>query len=432
MKRILWWVFGVFVVSGTALGISWIYYAPPQDTRGVWKTDGYGLVLDVSATTINVYQVSDIHCMHDQTIPAHTGIVNFLEGVSFAKEDGRLALNVSGTLNPIYADPIDAVPELCDVVFPADPTTVFDVIWEVMNTHYAHFGTHSVDWAARRSLRPLPGSSLDNESLLEVLKATLTGLDDGHTYIATGDTVWSPAQPHASWHDERHLVRDTTIAAVPDLSEPSETGLRVGWATPDIGYVYMTHMDPKAGLGQRANVVAAQSFAQVLPYFANAKGIILDVRYNPGGSDDVAMTYASFFTDHAVPVFTKTTRTETGTTAPFTATIAPQAMTTALPVVLLTSPYTGSATEVFTLAMRELPQVTTMGMPTSGGLSDIMSIKLPNGWELGFSHQTYLTMAGESFERIGIPPDVAVAVDIAAARAGSDNVLAQAIQFLSD
>jgi carboxyl-terminal processing protease len=65
-------------------------------------------------------------------------------------------------------------------------------------------------------------------------------------------------------------------------------------------------------------------------------------------------------------------------------------------------------------------------------LSDIMSIKLPNGWELGFSHQTYLTMAGESFERIGIPPDVAVAVDIAAARAGSDNVLAQAIQFLSD
>jgi hypothetical protein len=430
MKRILGWVVGIIIAGALALGISWIFYAPPQALRGVWKTDGYGLVLDVSATTINVYQTSDIHCIHDQTIPAHTGIVNFLEGVTFTKDDDRLVLNASGTLNPIYADRIGDIPALCNQDLDSDPTSVFDVMWEVMNTHYAHFDTHGVDWADRYALRPAPGTTLDDAALFSLIQETLTGLDDGHTYIKAGETVWSPSLPTA-WHDDRHLVRDTTFAAVPDLSDPSETGLRVGWAAPGIGYIHMTHMDPNTGLGQRANVVAAQSLSQVLSYLADADSIILDVRYNPGGSDDVSMAYAGFFTDTALPVFTKSTRTETGYTNPLTVMLEPQAASMNVPIALLTSPYTGSAAEIFTLAMRELPQVTTMGMATSGGLSDVMSIKLPNGWDLGFSHQTYLTMDNLSFERVGIPPDVTVDVNVAAAQVGTDNVLAAAIAKLS-
>ena len=42
---------------------------------------------------------------------------------------------------------------------------------------------------------------------------------------------------------------------------------------------------------------------------AGADAVILDLRYNPGGSDDVALAYARFFTDQPVTALTKTTRT---------------------------------------------------------------------------------------------------------------------------
>lgn len=431
MKRILGWVVGLVVLAMAALGISWLKFAPSQDLRGVWKTDGYGLVLDVGALKIDVYQVSNLHCTKDQTIPAHMWIVDFLEGVTLSREANQLVLTAAGTLNPIYADKINALPAACADAVPNTSTHVFDVMWDTMNTHYAHFDTHGVDWAARKALRPAPDTALDDAALFALLQDTLADLDDGHAFIATGDTIWSPSVP-ADWHDDRHLMRDTTLAAVADLSGPSGTGLRVGWATPDIGYVYITHMDPETGLGQRSDTVAADAMAQVMDYLKDAKGIILDVRYNPGGSDDVSLAYASFFTDTALPVFTKTTRTETGYTAPYTATITPQEKPYTAQVVVLTSPYTGSAAEIFTMAMRDLPQVTVMGQATSGGLSDIMSIGLPNGWELGFSHQIYLTMDGTGFERIGIPPHVALDVDIAGARAGDDTVLTAAITHLAN
>jgi hypothetical protein len=431
MKRMLSWIVGVVLAGVVAIGVSWVFNTPDKALRGVWKTDGYGLMLDVSATTIDVYQYSDVHCVPDQTIPAHTWLVNFLEGVTFTPDGDRLLLSVAGLLNPIYADKIDSLPASCDEGPANDPTTTFDVMWETMNTHYAHFDTHGVDWAARKSLRPAPGTTLDDADMLALIKETLTGLDDGHTYIATGTDVWSPSLP-STWHDDRRMVRDTTIAAIPDLSEPSPTGLRVGWATPDIGYVYMTHMDPDAGLGQRQDVAASHAFDQIATFLAGAKSIILDVRYNPGGSDDVSMAYAGYFTNTALPAFTKITRTETGYTAPYQAVLEPQRSTLDVPVIVLTSPYTGSAAEIFTMTMRELPQVTTMGTPTSGGLSDVMSVKLPNGWELGLSHQVYTTMAGENFERVGITPDITVALDVAAARTGTDNVLNAAIAHLSE
>jgi len=429
MKRILGWAVGLLVAGILAFGGSWLYYAPPQELRGTWKTDGYGLVIDVTGLTITTYQASDIHCIHDQTAPAHLGLARLFNGVTFAVENDRLVLTSAGLLNPIYADRIDTVSALCDTPPSNSPASVFDVVWDTMNTHYTQFDTHGIDWAARHAMRPTAGSSYNDAGLLALLKDLLTGLDDSHTYIATDTEVWSPAIP-SDWHADRHMVRDTTLAAVPDLSAPSETGLQVGWATPDIGYVYIAHMAPNAGIGQAANNVASQLLSEVLAYLETADSIILDVRYAPGGSDDVALAYAGFFTDSALPVLTKSTRTDSGFTAPFTATVTPQSATTDIPVVVLTGPYTSAAAEVFTLAMGAMPQVTTMGEATSGALSNVMAVTLPNGWELGLSHQRTLSMSGDSYDGVGIPPDVAIPVDVAAAQSGRDTVLDAAIAQL--
>lgn len=81
------------------------------------------------------------------------------------------------------------------------------------------------------------------------------------------------------------------------------------------------------------------------------------------------------------------------------------------PVYLLTSRNTISAAETFSLAMRELPQVTLVGTRTYGSLSDSLGRMLPNGWIVSLSNEIYQSPAGEVFEAKGIAPDVKVEYD---------------------
>lgn len=133
-------------------------------------------------------------------------------------------------------------------------------------------------------------------------------------------------------------------------------------------------------------------------------------------------------------MLSKTTRRhdDTGTaySAPFDHVLQPQGgPVLSQPVILLTGPLTASAAEIFTLAMRELPQVTVLGAPTAGALSDILDVSLPNGWTLGLSHQRYLDARGALFEATGIPPDLSRCVDLAGLATGRDSLLAEAISM---
>ncbi len=415
--------------------VSWAFNMPDKNLRGTWQTNGYGLVFDIGRTVIDVYQVTEISCYRDMRIPAHLGLVKTLEGAQFAMNDGQLQLAVAGALNPIYADRIDSLPKNCATPLPDTPQNNFDVLWNAMNEHYSFFELHGVDWAARQSLRPDPETNLDDDALFALLSETLTGLDDGHTYLYYEDedgseNIFSPST-EPDWHDDRQMVRDTTLAQFPDgLKEIENADLKYGWAAPGIGYIYFSHMDPEAGLFETSTQIAHQAISEIIAEFGDATGLILDVRYNPGGSDDVSLAYASHFAQAATVAFSKTTRTSTGYSDPYQATLEPNLPSLSQPIILLTSPFTGSAAEIFTMTMRELPQVTTLGEATAGGLSDVINYILPNGWELGFSHQRYLTVSDEQYEAVGIPPDVLFQVDVEAARSGKDTTLRAAIRLL--
>ena len=415
-------------------GISWAIYAPRSDIRGTWVTDGYGYHVDIGRTFIDLYEVTAISCHRSQRIPAHQWLVAALEDVQFSRQGEQLRISAGGTLDPILADRTTGLPAYCPQApdMPGTARDNFDVLWQAMQERYAFFDLHGVDWQARRDqFRPAEDATLSDEALLDLFKSTLDGLDDGHLYVKTNDgTLYSPSI-RPDWHGDRHMVRDNTLAQFSELTAVSDTGLLYGWAAPDIGYVYMTHMAADGGFGVKAADVAQDGFAEIATVFAEAKGIILDLRYNPGGSDDIALAYAGYFTDRAVPGFTKSTRTDTGYTAPFEVMLEP-AGTAYLdqPVVLLTTGFTASAAEIFTMLMRTLPQVTVIGTPTTGAFSDVGNFTLPNGWELGLSHQRYLDAEGTQFEKTGIAPDIVVAADVEAARGGTDTILDAALAHL--
>jgi C-terminal processing protease CtpA/Prc len=60
--------------------------------------------------------------------------------------------------------------------------------------------------------------------------------------------------------------------------------------------------------------------------------------------------------------------------------------------------------------MNVLPHVQQAGIPTTGIHSDQLVRHLPTGWRFQLSNEVYQTIDGKIYEKIGIPPDVPIAM----------------------
>jgi hypothetical protein len=425
--RQLWFVVGALVVAFVA---TWVIYMPTADERGVWRSQTGGQIITLNMFQAKLYSESSASCVHQLSFPAHLKLVEFAEGATIDMDGDALVLRVDGSLEPTLFDRLETLPDTCgSASADATPRDVFDAAWTAFDEHYAFFDLHGVDWEARRALAPAPDAQINDESLLELLSQMADGLDDGHVQLGTPIGYFSPALA-PTWFPENapfdrdglwQTARDTVGA---DLATVDQTAIEYTLLPDGIGYVMIRQMSLNTSFGATEQNAMALAFAEVAAALETAQTIIIDIRYHPGGSDSVAFGVASHFTAGPVDVLTKTTRDGDTQTAPFTATLLPyDTSPLTQPVIVLTSKLTGSAAEILTMAMRELPQVTTMGEATSGGLSDILGFKLPNGWDLGLSHQTYRTMSGELDEAIGIPPDVSFSIEAAPLQVGEDPLL---------
>lgn len=425
-----------YILSGIAvLGAAvWAMSMPNSEERGVWRHEANGTILRLGRLRAELFHQTAATCTPGLSFPAQMALVKAMEGAWIEVEGDVLELHVDGNLAPARFDRIPALPEACEAPGQDDPASTFAAMWAMMDEHYAFFDLHGVTWADRRALAPPATAS--EEELFDAMKAALAGLDDGHLQlIAHGLGYHSPAQG-PDWMPDPPLARESlnqrarNAIGVP-LEAVPRTGLEYGLREDGIGYVLITQMSTEPRFGQLGSDLAAESFAGVAAALAPARAIIIDVRYNPGGDDGTAFAYAAHLTDAPVPVLTKRTRQGDGWTEPFEATLQPSAPYLPQPVVLLTSQLTGSAAEIFTMALRELPQVTVMGENTAGGLSDILGATLPNGWLIGLSNQDYRTPDGLSYEGVGLPPDIRIDTGVAALQAGADPVLEAAIGFLN-
>ncbi|MEM9257801.1 MAG: S41 family peptidase [Pseudomonadota bacterium] len=157
----------------------------------------------------------------------------------------------------------------------------------------------------------------------------------------------------------------------------------------------------------------------------DAEVLVLDIRRNGGGKDFLSIALAGRFIANETQAYRKQARDGDGRTELREVYASPRGSTQYLgPIVLLTSNETASAAEVFTLIMRELPNVTLLGESTQGGLSDQLDKKLTNGWGASVGNEFYLSVQDEWFEGTGIPVDVQVPQFERSARdAGVDSAL---------
>jgi len=134
---------------------------------------------------------------------------------------------------------------------------------------------------------------------------------------------------------------------------------------------------------------------------AKAKGIILDLRGNPGGILESVIEVASCFLKEGVVV--KVVDNKGGAAS---LEVKPQEVVSGLPVVVLVNGYSASGSEVLAGALQDYGRATVAGNQTFGKGSVNVPRELQDGSGIYITTARWLTPGGRLIEGEGIKPDI--------------------------
>lgn len=135
------------------------------------------------------------------------------------------------------------------------------------------------------------------------------------------------------------------------------------------------------------------------------RGLILDLRYNPGGSFPLAIQVASRFLRTGAPVVHVVGRDGRRVTY-----YSGPGAKVKVPVVVLVNEASASASEIVAGALQDMKAATIVGVTTFGkGLVQTI-YPLSDGSAVSLTTYRYLTAGGNSIDKKGIVPDVEVSL----------------------
>lgn len=413
-----------------------------RQLQGSWERSGYGLFLEITGTELSIFEVTSATCHFEGTGHVQEFIGDFSD---FQLDDDTLQLTESPLGIPAVFSRVDTLPAVCDNPIGQSATAQFDHVWHTFNDYYAFFNEHNVDWMSQYDLlRPTLSDQSSSDELADALIALLTPINDSHVGISfDAFNSFHPAQPKGFVQD----LIDEYDAQTANVDEATYIGEILNQWREDIqasyiGSPFQTLEGEHAGLLEWGVMGDAVGYLSVNQFFANlnqselndiqlfddaldtilsdlshTQALIIDVRISPGGRDAVAIAIANRFADTERLAATKASRTYLGDGVSQNLIIRPsERINYTKPIFLITSGFSVSATEIFTLLMRSLPHVTHIGEATNGALSDRLDKNLPNGWVFMLSNEVYRDANGSAFEVTGIPPTVAVPALSKAAR----------------
>ncbi|MEL6837491.1 MAG: S41 family peptidase [Bacteroidota bacterium] len=332
------------------------------------------------------------------------------------------------------------------------PTINYEHFVKLVQENYSFFAEKQVKWDSLDAIyRPMVHDSLGNDSLYMIMSKMLFALRDGHVNLY----VNNDRSRNADWYLDypANFNRGFVHRNYWGKDYQSSGALINNWLSDSIGYVYYPSFSSRFTKG---------NLDYVLNRFANAKGLIIDVRENGGGSMRNAFRLASRFIPERT--FMGTTQYKTGPgpddfseldtiflkplvdykaraeakakaeekkkkkgkeeeekepaeeetkEEPTTPKQRPGRWMTAdstammldKPVVVLINRHSYSATNFFSAFMSNIPNVTLIGDRSGGGGGVPVSFELPNGWKFRISvTRTYLP-DGFNIEE-GIKPDI--------------------------
>ncbi|HGX93920.1 MAG TPA: S41 family peptidase [Candidatus Tenderia sp.] len=167
---------------------------------------------------------------------------------------------------------------------------------------------------------------------------------------------------------------------------------------PDYGYVRITQFQSKTG----EDLIKAISKLKKESGQDNLNGLILDLRNNPGGVLNAAVSVSDAFLTDGLVVYTegrvKDSKME------FKAT--PNDVIKGAPLIVLVNGGSASASEIVAGALQDHKRAIIMGSKTFGKGSVQTILPMQNGAALKLTTARYYTPAGRSIQAEGITPDI--------------------------
>jgi carboxyl-terminal processing protease len=276
------------------------------------------------------------------------------------------------------------------------PVALFDQVWNDFDLHYSLFVVKHVNWDSLRTVyRPLAEQAQNEVAAAGVVVQMISSLNDGHVEFR-GGPAGSPPRGNV-------VAPTITYGKYINFAANLPGGVSYGSASPTIGYIQISTFE---------GMQVVQDVDAALAALHGKQSVIIDVRNNDGGLLNNATGAASRFAQGRTTAAYVRYRNGPAHTD-FTKYLEQQVLPAGPlqfsgAVYLLTSRNTVSAAELFVLCMHALGHTTVIGDTTSGETGSPFARELQNGWTYRFPESIEYTLAGDSFEDIGLPPDVPV------------------------
>lgn len=352
---------------------------------------------------------------------------------------------------------------------------IFNAVWDLVNRKHFDPKYHGVDWnAAAVQHAPRVAAAPDETALYRELNAMLAPLEDSHTHALTPtEAVERRTQQRARTGFNMTRLEDKWIVSEVLPGSPADVaGVKPGWIVvarndeplgerlsfraregEEVSWDFLDENDRKVRVSPAAKRLSIgprqiareleggfvylrfdefdgtdrRWLSRELTKHANAPGVVIDLRRNPGGETfSLGITIGEFF-DHAVDCGTFITRS--GQRSVKNSWQLGSANYRGR-VVVLVDGATGSAAEIFSAVLQDHGRATIIGRRTAGAVLASWFYALPDGGELQLSREDYVAPKGRRIEGKGVEPDIVVTRTLKDVRAGRDPDLDKALEVL--
>ncbi len=169
-----------------------------------------------------------------------------------------------------------------------------------------------------------------------------------------------------------------------------------------------------------------QRFREAIRSLSDAKGIIIDLRGNPGGMGLLVNDVGGTMLEEKTSFGTTKQRNTQGEFI-----VSPQKNSYRGKVVILTDYSTGSTSEIFTAGMQESGRAKIIGERTAGAVLPATVERLPTGASFMYAIADYRSPKGILIEGKGIEPDILIVLTRQSLLKGVDLQLEAAIREIS-
>lgn len=311
-----------------------------------------------------------------------------------------------------------------------NPEAIFDNLWTTFDEEYAVFAERNVNWDDQYEIyRPQVDALTTDDELFDILSEMLTPLDDGHiTLTAPGKQIFFGNKIRREKIDDALFDIDVVKTYLePGFEEGDDNSDEAPYIygklkDQDVAYIYFRYVGD--------NFFVLNDF---LEKYNDVNGYIIDLRHNDGGDFTYCYSEIGRLVDEERYVFRSKTKNGPGEndyTEWHRWSVFPDGAFVNKPIAVLADRYTISAGERAVMAFDVLPNVTIMGDTTNGAHSTLVGRELANGWFYSLVTQKVEVADGESYEGIGLAPDVVVKNTLAEVTAGVDKLLESAVEVV--